>query len=374
MPQLADIFRKYGPLYLKKFGDRIIHDHRRAIRDIVLCRTEAFGGHVDKCFKCGHEHYFYHSCCNRSCPACSGSDTQAWIEKREKELLPVNYFHVVFTIPEELRYIIRKNPRKLLDILMKAAAYSIMKLAADPHYVGGKIGFISVLHTWTRTMVYHPHVHYLVPGGALSPDGTEWLPSRKKYLVPVHALSKIFRARFMKLIAKIVPIEQLPGSILKKRWVVYSKPTLNGTAKVLNYLGRYVHRIAISNYRILSENNGTITFKYTNSKTFRTKTMTLNAMEFIRRFLQHVLPKGFHKVRYYGLMHPSYRKDLMRVKWVLKCKFKGQYDVEDSIFKKRGTRLCPICKEGYLIEIRKIPRNFHLLNERAPPWQILCLN
>ncbi|MCK4765967.1 MAG: IS91 family transposase [Candidatus Aminicenantes bacterium] len=367
MVELAEIFRKYGPIYIQRFGDRILPAHRRAIRDIALCRTEAFGGHVEKCCDCGHEHFFYHSCCSRNCPKCSGSKTKKWLERRKKGLLPVTYFHVVFTIPEPLRYVVRKSPNELLGILFKAAAYSLMKLAADPHYVGGKVGFISVLHTWTRTMVYHPHVHCLVPGGALSPDHSEWLPSRKKYLVPVHALSKIFRARFIKLLKGIMPIEQLPSSIWKDRWVVYSKPCFNGAGKVLDYLGRYVHRIAISNYRILSEKNGHVTFKYTHSKTYRTKKMTLDAMEFIRRFLQHVLSGGFHKVRYYGLLHPANSINLMRVKWFLKSKLSDEYEIKSGILKSKEYRVCPVCKKGHMIEILKIPRNLMLLNERAPP-------
>jgi hypothetical protein len=374
VPQLADIFLKYGPLYLKRFGKRIPPVHSLAIRDIILCRTEAFGGHIDECCDCGYEHFFYHSCCNRSCPKCSGIETQKWLEKRRKELLPVTYFHVVFTIPQALRYIVRKYPKKLLDVLMKAAAYSLTKLAADPHYVGGKIGFLSVLHTWTRTMVYHPHVHCLVPGGALSFDGLDWIPSRKNYLVPVHALSKIFRARFMKLLSKIMPIDQLPVSIWQNRWVVYSKPSLKGTAKALNYSGRYVYRIAISNYRIISDRNGNITFRYTDSKTHRKKTMTLNAIEFMRRFLQHVLPRGFHKVRYYGLWHPSNRKELIWVKWLLECQFKEKYADASPISKYKGYRLCPICKTGHMIQTLRLSRNLGLLNARSPPWQNLHLN
>jgi hypothetical protein len=257
---------------------------------------------------------------------------------------------------------------------MKAAAYSLTKLAKDPHYVGGKIGFLSVLHTWSRTMVYHPHVHCLVPGGALSFDGVEWIPSRKKFLIPDPALSKIFRGRFRKLFEKIMPINQLPDFIWQIKWNVHSKHSLKGTEKVLNYLGRYVHRIAISNYRIISERNGNVTFRYTDSKTHRKKTMTLNAMEFMRRFLQHVLPRGFHKVRYYGLWHPSNRKELIMVKWLLECQFKEKYVDSSPTSKYKGYRLCPICKTGHMIEILRLSRNLALLNARSPPWQNLHLN
>ena len=317
MPELADIFRLHGPRYLELFRDRLLPSHARAVRDIMECRTEALGGHVYQCDYRGYEHYAYHSCRNRHCPKCHGKDTRDWIEKYRELILPVIYFHLVFTLPRELREIVRAHQTLLLGALFQAAAYALTKLARDPHYVGGRIGIVSVLHTWTRAMVYHPHVHCLVPGGGLSQDGTQWLSSNKTFLVPVAALSLIFRAKFMELARSALPKVRFPDSLFKKGWVVYSKASVQGTGKVVNYLARYVHRVAITNGRIVSMDNGEVRFRYKDSREGAWKTMTLTAREFIRRFLQHVLPRGFHKVRYYGIFSPSSRHLLNRAKQLL---------------------------------------------------------
>jgi hypothetical protein len=206
--------------------------------DLVHCRTEAFGGHLWPCDQCGHEHYVYHSCRNRSGPRCHRLDTEAWLEERRQELLPVPYVHVVFTVPHELGEIIRRHQQDLDDILLRAAAQSLIKLAADPHDVGGLIGILCVLHTWTRTLAYHPHVHCLVPAGGVSADRSEWRPARQSYLVPVHALSKLFRGLFRALVHQERPDLTMPEAVWIKGWVVYCKPTVQGTEPVLTYLGR----------------------------------------------------------------------------------------------------------------------------------------
>jgi hypothetical protein len=307
--EVADILRRYGGDYLDRFGDAIPKRHRRAIRDIIDCRTPVFGGHVYACDRCGQKHFSYHSCGNRHCPKCHGHNVEAWIDARRTELLPVPYFHLVFTLPQQLRRIVRAHPRSLYGILMKAAARALMKLAADPRYVGGQLGILAVLHTWTRTLEYHPHVHCLVPGGGLSPEGN-WVPSRSDYLVPVKALSRIFRGVFADLTRKTCPDITLPQSIWNRPWIVYAKPAVQGTDHVLTYLGRYVHRVAIANSRIISIDNGRIVFRYQRAGETQWKTMALSAREFIRRFLQHVLPAGVHKVRYYGLWAPANRQRL----------------------------------------------------------------
>jgi len=367
MLEVADVLSRYGDEYLRKFGEKMLPSQHRAFADILNCRTDVMGGHVFECDKCGYRHYSYHSCRNRSCPKCHKNDTAAWLEQRRQELLDVVYYHVVFTLPQELRSIVRLHQKKLYGILMKSAAQAVIKLAADPRYVGGLVGVMCVLHTWSSSLVYHPHAHCLIPGGGLFVDRKQWLPSRNNYLVPVKALSKIFRGIFTQMAHKELPDIELPASIWQKDWVVYCKPTVQGTDKVLNYLGRYVHRVAIANSRILSIDGGKITFRYKDSKSHRTKTMKLKAEEFIRRFLQHVLPKGVHKIRYYGLWSPANRKYLYKMKELLNNGDAAQHPEpqQDQIsdFEKLPERQkCPHCKLGTLVRIARISRQW-----RAPP-------
>jgi hypothetical protein len=307
MPEVADVFRRYGPDYRARFGEDLLPSHHRAMDDIISCRTEALGGHLWPCDHCGHEPYAYHSCRHRSCPTCHHQDTEAWLAERRQELLPVPYCHVVFTVPHELGEVVRRHPQALYDILIRAAAQALIKLAADPHYVGGLIRVLCVLPTWTRTLAYHPHVHCLVPAGGVSADRTEWRPARSSYLVPVHALSKLFRGLFRALVQQERPDLLIPESVWTRGWVVYCQPAVHSTEQILNDLGRYVHRVALTNSRMLSIEDGQVCFRYQDSHDQRWQTMTLPAQEFIRRFLQHVLPQGFHKVRYYGLWSPVHR-------------------------------------------------------------------
>ena len=359
MPELAEVFRTFGPAYLDKFGERMPPSHQRALSDLIACRTDVMGGHLAQCDCCGHKHYSYHSCRNRSCPKCRNNDTAAWIEERRSELLPVPYFHLVFTLPKELRNLVRQNQKALLGSLMSAASQSLQALAADKNYVGGEMAVLAVLHTWTRALIYHPHVHCLVPGGGLAKDGT-WYPARKKYLVPVVALSSIFRARFMALARKKLPDEQFPESIWQTPWVVYCKPARQGSDKLLDYLGRYIHRVAITNRRIKAIRNGQITFEFKDANSGRWKTMTLPAEEFLRRFLQHVLPKGFHKVRYYGLLSPRKRLQFKRLQLLLakpttkKEAEKHSDEVESG--QSDSVLICPECTEGFMIVISWLPR------------------
>jgi len=345
----------------------MLPSHHRAFQDILNCRTPAMGGHLFACDHCRHQVYSYHSCKNRSCPKCHGDDTQDWLKNRRQELLPVEYFHVVFTLPQELRQQVRRHQKIRYGMMMKAAARSLIKLAADPHYVGGLIGVLAVLHTWTRTLVYHPHVHCLVPAGGVS-EGQEWLPSRKNYLVPVKALSRIFRGMFREMVAKELPDLMIPEAVWNKEWVVYCKPTVQGVDKVLDYLGRYVHRMAIANSRILSMDDGKVTFRYQNCGESQWKTMTLDAHEFIRRFLQHVLPRGTHKVRYYGLWSPATRSRLRQVQIVLardKPVTAHEMDLlnqEIAAVAMPTEKICPHCGKGILILIHRIARQ-----RRVPP-------
>lgn len=302
---VAAVVRQFGPAYLARFGATMPAGHRRALADLAACRTIAMGGHVTQCDACGHEHYVYHSCRNRSCPSCHGVSTRAWLTARETELLPVPYFHVVFTLPAELRAMVRTHQRVLLPVLMQTAAASLQALAADPHYLGGTVGLLAVLHTWTRTLVYHPHVHCWVPGGALASDGATWRAARGQFLVPVRALSVGFRARFLRRLRRVLPDVVVPAAVWKTPWVVYAKPTVQGADCVLRYLARYVHRAAITDARIVRVTATTVTFRYQDAQARAWRTMTLPGEEFLRRFLQHVLPRGLHKVRYYGWWRPQ---------------------------------------------------------------------
>jgi hypothetical protein len=363
MIEIADIVNRYGPEYLKEFDDRILPSHRRTLADVVACRTESMGGHLAECEGCGYQQYSYHSCKNRSCPKCHTSDTKRWLEKREAELLPVRYFHLVFTLPQELRDIVRCNQQQLYAILMQAAAEMLIKLGLDPKYVGGKLSILAVLHTWTRAMEFHPHVHMLVPAGGLDTEGN-WHPTRKKWLVPVTALSRLFRARFMKLAQKALPEEIFPEKVWNKDWVVYCQPPLTTAKKVLRYLGRYVHRIAITNSRIESMADGKVIFRYQESATGEQKRMILPAKEFLRRYLQHVLPQGFHKVRYYGLLSPANRITLKRVQLLLTERIKEQAEhvTETTPAATAAGHICPCCSEGILVVISWLPKK-----PRSPP-------
>jgi len=276
--------------------------------------------------------------------------------------LPVRYFHLVFTLPQELRDIVRGHQKALYDILMQTATETLMAIGLDPKYVGGKFGILAILHTWTRALEHHPHVHMLVPAGGLDKDGV-WRASRKKFLVPVRALSRGFRGRFMTLAKKALPKITFPKEVWDKEWVVFCKPTFNREKKVLRYLGRYVHRIAITNNRILALKNGSVTFRYQHSDTQKWRTMSLPAEEFLRRFLQHVLPQGFHKVRYYGLLSPRNRVTLKRLQLLLAERRRDKEENKADIPPPPKPQWrCPCCHEGIMVIIGIVPRQ-----ARSPP-------
>jgi hypothetical protein len=371
MPEVADVVRRYGSDHRERFGEDLLPSHRRAMDDIIHCRTEALGGQLLQCERCGQEHSVYHSCRNRSGPKCHHQDPEAWLEERRQELLPVPYFHVVFTLPQELRELVRRNQKDLYDILLRAAAQSLIQLAADPHDVGGLIGVLGVLHTWTRALVYHPHVHCLVPAGGLSADRTVWRPARQTYLVPVHALSKLFRGLFLDLVRQARPDLTLPEAVWTTGGVVYCKPTVQGAEQVLPYLGQYGHRIALTNSCLLSLEDGQVCCRYQDSQTSRWHTMTLPAQEFIRRFLPHVLPQGFHKVRYYGLWSPLQRPLLHQLQLVLAghapappptAPARASQPADSWCPPLHAGQPCPHCGHGLLVVVRLLPRL-----QRGPP-------
>ncbi len=363
MVALAEVLIRHGEAYRHRFGARLLPSHSRALADIVACRTASLGGRVFACRDCGYQHYAYHSCNNRSCPTCSGARTARWLAKREAELLPVPYFHVVFTLPEPWREVVRGHQKALLPLLMRAAAQALLTLGADPRYLGGKLGLMCVLHTWTRTLIYHPHVHCLVPAGVLTGDGT-WIAARKKFLLPVRALSSLFRGKFLHGARQLLPREQRP-TYSDQQWVVYCKPTLNRTRKVLAYLGRYVHRVAITNRRILKLENDQVSFRWQESATGTPHVMTLSSAEFLRRFLQHVLPKGTNKVRYYGLLSPTHRPRLKRLQLMLAARRQKVQPLQTEITT-ASDMVCPCCMGGTLELVGRLARR-----ARSPPHQHL---
>jgi hypothetical protein len=317
--ELAEIFRRYGAQYRARFGARMLPSHLRALHDIEACRTQRLGGQVYFCEPCQQFVYAYHSCNNRHCPKCQNERAQAWLAQQRALLLPVPHFLVTFTLPSELRALARSHQRTVYNLLFQTAAQALQTLAQDPRFAGGEIGLIGVLHTWKRDMDFHPHVHFLVPGGALSADHSTWLPVREDFLVPATALSPIFRAKFRDAL-RLHPalFNSVPKAAWDKDWVVHLKAVGAGQ-HALAYLARYVFRVALCNSRLVRLENDHLTFSYREAKTQRTRFCTLPALSFISRFLQHVLPKGFIKVRYYGLFCPAKRKLLAVVRYLLRA-------------------------------------------------------
>jgi hypothetical protein len=359
--ELADVFRRFAPGYLSAHGAAMPASHRRAIADILACRTEALGGHLWRCDRCSHEVFAYHSCKNRSCPKCHTRQTQDWLNARKAEMLPTNYFHVTVTVPEELRALLRANQRDGYALLMKAAADAIIELARDRRFVGATVGVLAVLHTWTQQLVYHPHVHCLVTGGGVSDDGRDWYPARKAFLVPYTALAKLVRGKLKALLAKKRPDLIAPVAAWTKPWVVHITPWGEGEEAVLRYLARYVLRIAITNTRIVACDTRTVTIRYKHRKSSRWRTCQMQGDEFIRRFLQHVLPKGLHKVRYFGLWHPSQRDRAANARLLLKIERSAPpaapaepKAAPQSPANAAEPRSCPHCRKGHLRYIRPL--------------------
>lgn len=313
-PTIGDIFRQYGPAYRAKFAARMSRDQLRAMAMIERCRTGELGGAVYRCAQCEELHSVPRSCGNRHCPGCQGHKSRAWLDAQMVKLLPCPYFMITFTVPASLRRFVRSHPRQCYKALFDASSATLVELAGNPKYVGsGNIGVTGVLHTWGRTLTYHPHVHFIVPGGAIGADGQSWLPSRVNFFVPVKAASPIFRAKFKEAMQKCGLLDQIPPEVWRKAWVVHSRAVGDGRAS-LKYLAPYVFRVAICNSRIVKvepgpEGAGRVTFKYRKSGSKQVRTMTVKAQEFIRRYLQHVLPRGFQKVRHYGFAHPRRKLD-----------------------------------------------------------------
>ena len=366
MIEVADVFRRFAADYLSAHGASILPSHRRAIDDILACRTAALGGQVWRCEQCDTEVFSYHSCGNRSCPKCHTAQTQEWLACRQAELLPVPYFHVTVTVPAELREVLRSHQRDGYAVLMQASAAAIIELARDPRYVGGTVAVLAVLHTWTQQLSFHPHVHCLVSGGGISEDATTWHPARRKFLLPIKALAKLVRGKFRALLRRRCPDLDIPDAAWRKPWVLHVTAWGNGEQAALDYLARYVFRVALTNARIIDLDDEGVTVRYQERKTGRSRTCRLSGDEFMRRFLQHVLPRGFHKVRYFGLWHPAQRHNAARIRQMLQLQAPLKVDPPQEPVTApleppssqptptAETLICPHCHQGRLIFIRTL--------------------
>lgn len=357
MPLIQDIFTQYGSLYLKKYRNNMPPMHKKALVAIMNCRSKSLGGEVYYCSKCNEYHYSYHSCQNRHCVVCQNNDAEEWIKKQNKMMLPLTYFLATFTIPDELRELCRRNQKLFYTILFKASSDTLKLLAKDQKYLGADIGMIGILHTWTRALIYHPHVHFLIPGGGIDQHGKSIRFSDDDFLIHVKPLSIIFKAKFRDSLKKQAGevFNKVRANTWKRDWVVHTKPVRNGE-KALEYMGRYLFRVAISNNRILKLENGKVTFRYTDSKTGKTKIVILEALEFIRRFLQHVLPHNFIKVRYYGFLAAASKKKLAKFRKMLYLdSIPANEQENDQQLAK--VLLCPICG-SQLQWIEKLPKGF----------------
>ncbi len=330
--EVADIFRSAGPVYRADHAGHLGFDQLKAMSAIEHCRTAVMGGHVEACTDCGHWRIAYNSCRNRHYPRCQGAAARAWLAAREADLLPVGYFHVVFTLPAEVATIALQNKAAVYGLLFQTASETMLTIAADPKHLGTRIGITAVLHSWGSALTHHPHVHMIVPGGGIAPGGDRWVSSRPAFLLPVRVLGALFRQLFLTRLMTLYDAGSLAffgtmahlanrraflrhlWPVRKKRWVVYAKAPFEGPEAVLAYLSRYTHRVAISNSRLIAFDGSRVKFGYNDSRrngADRQQVMTLSPDEFIRRFLLHVLPRGFHRIRHYGLLAASSRNALV---------------------------------------------------------------
>lgn len=335
--EVADIFRRHGPAYRAAHDGHLGRVERRVMSAIALCRTAALGGHVESCGDCAHSRIAYNSCRNRHCPKCQGGARDAWLSARQADLLPLAYFHVVFTLPAEVAAMAFQNKAQVYAILFDAVAETLKTIGADPRHLGGELGFIAILHTWGQALTHHPHIHCLVPGGALSFDHERWIPCQPRFFLPVHVLSSLFRRLFLERLKAAYADGRLRffgalsalneahaftdalRPLRAERWIVYAKPPFGSPQHVLAYLGRYTHRVAIANSRLVSAEATTVTFRWRDYRHGNApKLMSLDAGEFIRRFLLHSLPDGFHRIRHYGFLANGCRRTrLARIRQLL---------------------------------------------------------
>jgi hypothetical protein len=391
--EVADIFRDHGAAWRAANAGHVSLDKMKVMSAIERCRTAALGGHVARCDNeaCGHTHIAYNSCRNRHCPKCQGAAAREWLAEREAELLAVGYFHLVFTLPAPIADIAYHNKRAIYDLLLKAAAETTLTIAADAKHLGARIGITAVLHTWGSAMTHHPHVHMIVPGGGLSNDGSRWISCRRSFFLPVRVLSRLFRRLFLEMLVAAHAADQLKfhgdharlteaaafatflEPLRKTEWVVYAKEPFGGPQAVLAYLSRYTHRVAISNRRLVSADATSVTFKckdYRIEGPGRYKTMTLPMGEFIRRFLMHVLPKGLHRIRHYGLFANGNRAaNIARARELLAMPPRLTEPDDPKLAEPGDPQLhphpCPFCG-GRMIIIETFARGCHPTHQPTP--------
>ncbi len=393
--EVAEVVCAYGDAFLDRYGDVLSPEQRRALRDIAACRTAALGGHVERCDHCDHQQVAYNSCRNRHCPKCQAAAAAEWMEARQAELLPVEYQHVVFTLPAALGPIALQNQREVYGLLFRAAAETLQQIAADPKHLGAEIGFLAVLHTWGQNLQHHPHVHCVVPGGGLSPDGSHWVPCRPGFFLPVRVLSRVFRGKLLALIraafdqgklsfhgklatlADPVEFQRRLAASAQTEWVVYSKPPFGGPEQVLKYLARYTHRVAISNHRLIALENGEVTFQWKDyASDGKQKTMTLKAIEFLRRFLLHVLPAGFVRIRHFGFLANRVCQENLELCRALldaatpsgSAAAEPASDPDGAVEGEPAVRPCPACGNGRMIVIEILRATLANRRESAH-WQ-----
>lgn len=382
--EVADIFRLHGPAYREAHRDTMSSAQRRVMRAIEFCRTAVLGGHLDECDRCGHPRISYNSCANRHCNKCQSLARAKWLEKHRAQVLPVPYFHVVFTLPGQIASIALQNKKVVYGILFRATAETLRRIAGDSKHLGAVIGFLAVLHSWGQNLQHHPHIHCVIPGGGLSADGCRWIHGRKDFFLPVRVLSRLFRGLFLHYLEEACAAGKLEfhGSLhplaegqnfktlvkdcRKIEWVVYSKPPFGGPNQVLDYLGRYTHRVAISNDRLVRLEDGKVTFRWKDyRKGNHQKLMTLDAEEFIRRFLLHVLPRGFVRIRHFGfLANPRRTLKLARCRELLgvpqadpqqrsaSADWKASYENWTG----ESLTICPACRQGHMVTVKILPR------------------
>jgi putative transposase/transposase-like zinc-binding protein len=383
--EVADVFRCYGADYRLHNGASMSNAQHRVMTAIEVCRTAFLGGHLEQCDQCGHQRNAYNSCANRHCPKCQSLARAHWLEDRQSELLNTQYFHVAFTLPQQIAAIAYQNKRELYGILFRATAKTLLTIAADPKHLGAEIGFFAVLHTWGQNLLHHPHLHCVVTGGGLSADGNQWISCRAGFFLPVGVLSRLFRRLFLENLLKAFDAGKLQffsslesvrdrssfldylAPLREAEWVVYAKRPFAGPGQVLDYVGRYTHRVAISNNRLLEIAEGKVTFRYKDYRhDAQQKTMTLEAEEFIRRFLLHVLPEGFQRIRYYGFLANRYREQkLAHCRELLDMPApeppapEGAKDYRERYEELTRCSLwqCPVCHKGRMLAIEILPRN-----------------
>ncbi len=394
-PTMGDVIRRFGAALREQRRVAMTVAQDAVLSMLARCRTPALGGHVYRCDHetCGAEHIAYNSCCSRHCPTCLGHKSAAWLEARAKDLLPVPYFHVVFTVPEQVAAVALGNKKLVYGILFRAVAQTLLEVARDPRHLGATIGFLAILHTWTQTLLHHPHIHCVVPGGGLSPDGSRWIACRDNFFLPVKVLSRVFRGKFLAFLDEAAQRGELrlSGSIASlsepdawatfltqmrsKEWVVYAKPPFGSPEQTLKYLAGYTHRVAISNHRIVSITDEHVVFRYRDrSRDDATATMRLTGDEFLRRFLLHLLPKNFVRIRHFGLLANCVRKaKLSRCRELLATPepttVQSEHAPEDPNPEttKEGTApRCPTCGIGQLCWVRKLSPTITRPRTRGP--------